>query len=99
MVLKVNEPGILPVVDPPPQQVSDSALAGVTHWAFLTFGWIVRFLRRPEFPFVIFSRIEGGTLDETALKPQDGMLGYFAAGVVGGTEGMYLRENGVWKKL
>jgi hypothetical protein len=49
-----------------------------------------------------YGRSEFLTLDilrEAPARPIAGMVGYFAAGVVGAGEGLYERKAGAWTKL
>ena len=63
--------------------------------------WLVRDLQR------IADTIDGGALKSLALdvmeaapeRPQQAMLMYFAAGVVGASEGTYEYRAGSWVKL
>lgn len=77
--------------------VAPSNLGGLVVWCNRLFNWLSNFLRRPEFPGIVLSRIE--TVLQPEFKAEDGLLIYAAPGVLGPQEGLYIRELGTWKKL
>lgn len=78
--------------DEPPQ-----VAGGVIDWAYRQFVALQAFLRRPEFPAIVLSRIDALVHEE--FKAEDGMLVYAGPGTLGPQEGLYIRESGVWKKI
>jgi hypothetical protein len=93
VTLKTDQAGLFSVGAPP--QSGD--LIGVLRWCNRLFVFLAAFLRRPEFPGMVLTRIDAASLDE--FKAEDGMLIYAGPGVLGVSEGLYLREAGVWKHL
>jgi hypothetical protein len=93
VTLKTDLAGLFSVGAPP--QSGD--LVGVLRWCNRLFVFLQAFLRRPEFPGIVLTRIDTASLEE--FKPEDGMLIYVGPGVLGVTEGLYLREAGVWRRL
>jgi len=70
----------------------------LARWAANEFIKLQSFFRRPDFPVVVWAKLYTGS-DQDVARPQDGMMIYAAAGVVGGSEGFYVREAGVWRKI
>jgi hypothetical protein len=70
----------------------------IARWAANEFIKLQAYFRRPEFPVVVWSKLDTGA-DTDVARPQDGMMIYAAAGVVGGSEGFYVREGNTWKKI
>lgn len=100
MTLAASEPSALFFADPPPQigqQPTAAQLQALAHWADRTFQQLQGFLRRPEFPGVVLTRVDS-TLDPE-FKAENGFLIYAGPGVLGPQEGLYVRESGAWKKL
>jgi hypothetical protein len=93
MTLKTDNAGMFSVGAPP--QGGD--VVGVLRWCNRLFVFLANFLRRPEFPGVVFSRIDATNLEE--FKAEDGMMIYAGPGVLGPQEGFYVHEAGLWKKL
>ena len=93
MTLKTDMAGLFSVGAPP--QSGD--LLGILRWCSRLFSFLQAFLRRPEFPGVVLTRIDASNIDE--FKAEDGMLIYAGPGVLGPQEGLYVHESGVWKKL
>jgi hypothetical protein len=89
-----TDPGALWTPEPPPASADPIVVA----WAHRQFQALSSFLRRPEFPAVIFTRLNN-TGAEEVVKLQDGILAYFDAGAVPGAPGLYLREGNTWRKL
>lgn len=94
MTLLRSEEGALFYAESEPQS---GAVADVTSWAARMFTRLDAFLRRPEFPGIVLTRLDATTIPE--FKAQDGMLIYAGAGTLGPQEGLYIRESGVWKKI
>lgn len=93
MTLKSDMAGLFSVGAPP--QSGD--VLGVTRWCARLFNFLQSFLRRPEFPGLVLSKIEANVWPE--FKAEDGMLIYAAAGVLGANAGLYFRDGGTWRKL
>ena len=96
MTLKRAEEAALFVVDHPPQDGAPAEAYG--RWAQLMFERLAAFMRRPEFPGVVLTRLDAAIQPEF-FKAEDGMLIYAGPGVLGPQEGLYIRESGQWKKL
>ena len=94
MTLKSSEPGALFFADPPPQTGSVQELSA---WADRTFQTLQWFLRRPEFPGIVLSRLD--SILDPEFKAEDGMLIYAGPGTLGPQEGLYIRELNTWKKI
>lgn len=93
MTLKADNAGMFSVGAPP--QGGD--LIGVLRWCNRLFNFLSSFMRRPEFPGLVLSRIDLDSIDE--FKAEDGMLIYAGPGVLGPQEGLYIHESGAWIKL
>jgi hypothetical protein len=95
MALNTQSPdNVLYNVDPPP---ISGTLANVLAWANREFLKLASFFTRPSFPVIVLVRIDS-VLDPN-FKAQDGMLAYVGPGVLGPQEGLYIREQSVWKKI
>lgn len=95
MTLKASEESALFYAENPPQTGEAPLLA---NWADAMFRRLAGFLRRPEFPAIVLTRIDT-VLQPEFFKAEDGMLIYAGSGVLGPQEGLYVRESGTWKKL
>ncbi len=93
MTLKTDPAGLFSVGAPP--QSGD--MLGILRWCNRLFVFLQGFLRRPEFPGLVLTRIDATTIPE--FRPEDGMLIYAGPGTLGPSEGLYIREAGVWKRL
>jgi hypothetical protein len=94
MTLKQSEAAGLFFADPPP---AAGGVAELASWADQMFRKLDAFLRRPEFPGLVLTRID--TTLQPEFKAEDGFLVYAGPGVLGPNEGLYVREGGTWKKL
>jgi len=94
VTLKTDLAGILTVGAPP--QSGD--VQGVLRWSNRLWNYLAQFLRRPEFPSIVLTRIDSTAWDEFG-RLEDGMMVYAGPGVLGPQEGLYIRETGVWKKV
>jgi len=93
VTLKTDMAGLFSVGAPP----QSGELSGLLRWCARLFNFLQGFLRRPEFPGIVLTRIDATNIDE--FKPEDGMLIYAGPGTLGPQEGLYVHEAGVWKKL
>jgi hypothetical protein len=94
MTLKTDLSGVFAVGAPPQSGTLESTLV----WCTRLFRFLGTFLRRPEFPTIVLTRIDSAAWDEYG-RLEDGMLMYAGPGVLGPQEGLYIRETGVWKKV
>jgi hypothetical protein len=95
MALQSPELSALYQAEPAPYAATEPPT--IVRWAANEFSKLARFLRRPEWPGVVFTRIDSAA--DPDFKPQDGMMVYCGAGVLGPQEGFYVRESGAWKKI
>jgi hypothetical protein len=94
VTLKKSEESALFYVDPPPQ--TDSA-HDVGLWAYLMIERLAQFLRRPEFPGVVFAQITTNLAPE--FKAEEGLMVNVGPNVLGPQPGLYVYEQGSWKKV
>lgn len=95
MTLARSEEAALWVADQPPMAGSSPEV--YARWAQRMFERLADFLRRPEFPAIVLTRLDAVVQPE--FKPEDGMLVYAGPGTLGPQEGLYVRESGAWKKI
>ena len=86
---------LLFIPDPPP--LGAPTTAEVVSWVFTQFERLADVLRGPEVMFLILTEYESPNWAE--FKPQNGMLVYVNAGVLGPQEGVYIYEENKWRKL
>lgn len=94
MALTPENLGFLYTPDPPPLGGSVEQL---TAWVYSELGKVAQFMRRPEVPGIVFSRIDFAA--DPDFKAQDGLMLFVGPGVLGPQEGLYIRESGIWKKI
>jgi hypothetical protein len=95
MALEPNQLAALYAADPPPVESTDPA--AIVRWAYNEFVKVQRFLRRPEVPGVVFTRLDSAA--DPDFRAQDGFMIYAGPGVLGPQEGFYVREGNAWKKV
>jgi hypothetical protein len=83
------------IPSPPPQ--GDVAASDVVAWASENFERLAMFLRQPEVMILVLTQFEAANWAE--FKPENGMLVYVNANVLGPQEGVYIYEESAWKKL
>jgi hypothetical protein len=95
MTLQNSNLSALYAPEPCPLSGDTKALA---RWAQNEFEKLQQYFRRPEVPVVVWSKLDTGA-DADVARPQDGMMVYASAGVIGGPEGFYVFEANTWKKI
>lgn len=93
MTLRTDMSGLF-AANASPQSVTPE---GIVRWVGQAFANLRQFLIGPEFSSVLLLRVDV-TLP-TDFKPEDGMLIYAGAGVLGSSAGLYLRDGGAWHKV
>lgn len=78
-----------------PPQSGDAV--GIVRWCGRLFSFLQEFLPAPEVSGLTLRRIDSPPSAD--FKAADGMLMYAGAGVLGASQGLYVRDGGAWKLI